>query len=81
MNPSRYDDLAIWHRARCGERLAQAREAAGLGLHEVAHRIAATDPTVIRRYETEGVLPPLARMYAIADALGVTVDSIWGFHE
>lgn len=79
---TRWDDLVEAHRVACGERLAKARVNAGLSTYQVAHAIGI--PTgrcnVITRYE-DGTLPGLARMYELADVLGVSVDDIWGFHE
>lgn len=76
---TRWHDVADRYRRLCGERMRAARQAAGLSTYQLAKAIGITDASVIGRYETDGVLPAIERMYAIADALGTTVNDIWGF--
>jgi transcriptional regulator with XRE-family HTH domain len=78
-------DLSVWktlanaHRVACGQRLADVRTSAGLTVEQVAERNG-VPPHVVSEWE-EGLLPSVARMYAVADSLGVGPGDIWGFHE
>lgn len=78
---TRFDDLADVYRLQSGDRLRVMRQEAGLSTYQLAHRLGITDGGVIGRYEIDGVLPSVERMFQIADILGVSVHSIWGFDD
>jgi len=78
-------DLSVWktlanaHRVACGQRLADARMATGLTAFQLAE-LHGVPVHVVTSWEG-GLLPSVARMYAVADSLGVGPGDIWGFHE
>jgi transcriptional regulator with XRE-family HTH domain len=79
--PSPWDDEVAAYRQRCGRRLADARAAAGLSTYQLAKVVGMPRMcNVITRYE-QGSLPSLERRWALAAALGVTVNDIWGFPD
>lgn len=74
-----FDDEADTYRMRCSARLLHARQRSGLSTHELARRAHIPNPSIITRYEAEGVLPTPRRMLALADVLDVSPDDLWCF--
>jgi transcriptional regulator with XRE-family HTH domain len=60
-----------------GQRIAQAREQAGLTQAELAVRMGVTQP-VVAYWEREPVALRIEQLAALADALGVTTDYLAG---
>jgi transcriptional regulator with XRE-family HTH domain len=60
-----------------GQRIAKAREAAGLTQAEVAERMGVTQP-VVAYWEREPVALRAEQLAALADALGVSADFLLG---
>jgi transcriptional regulator with XRE-family HTH domain len=60
-----------------GQRIAQAREHAGLTQAELAARMGVTQP-VVAYWEREPVALRIEQLAALADALGVTIDYLAG---
>jgi transcriptional regulator with XRE-family HTH domain len=77
---NQWDDLADAHRWLCGTRLAEARKRSGLSIREIATRAGIGDASLISRYEG-GVTPSVARQFALAEALGVTMTELWGWGD
>lgn len=78
---SKWVERAEAHKAACGQRLRAARAEAGLSAYALGDLIGMPKTSnVITRYE-DGAMPSMPRMYAIAEALGVDVNDIWGFWE
>lgn len=58
-----------------GQRIREAREAAGLTQTELADKIG-SEQTRISEIERGQHVPQIARLFLLADALGVTVDEL-----
>jgi transcriptional regulator with XRE-family HTH domain len=78
--PTRADDMADLYRLRSGVRLRRARDRAGLSARALAERTGLANHSIILRYEG-GIEPPPERRILLADALGVSPDDIWHWHE
>ncbi|MDA8297071.1 MAG: cupin domain-containing protein [Actinomycetota bacterium] len=60
-----------------GRRLREARIAAGLGVRELARRVALS-ASLISQIELNRVAPSVGTLYAIATTLGISMDSLFG---
>lgn len=52
-----------------------------MSTYQLARVAGIPNASLITRYEVDGVLPSTTRKFALADALGVPPDSLWGFSE
>jgi len=66
---------------RIGGRLRRAREAAGLTLRELALQVGLRDHTIILKYERGETAPTITRLYALAQALGMTPAALLAAHD
>lgn len=67
--------------ARVARRLRDARIAAGLTVREAAARAGLLSHTLIVKYESGAVAPPLDRLRALALAYGVTPAALLAEHD
>jgi transcriptional regulator with XRE-family HTH domain len=75
-----WHEEADLYRVRSGVRLRRHRERLGLSCRQLAEATGLNNHSIITRYEG-GVEPPPERRVLLADALGVTPDDIWHFHD
>lgn len=68
------------HRTAFGERIAAAREAAGISQRELADRLSVSQ-RALSGWEREPVALRPEQMAALAAALGVSADSLLGLRE
>jgi transcriptional regulator with XRE-family HTH domain len=61
---------------RLGQRLREAREAAGLSLRELAQRVGLRDHTVLIKYERGETPPSSTRLVALAQALDYSAAAL-----
>lgn len=77
---SRFDDEADAYKRRCGTRLKTARIAAGLTQKQLADAVGYYDnPGLIAHWENDGMLPQPPRQLALAAALRVPVEALFGW--